>query len=64
MLKNLSLKSLEEINRDILVEGLDATRFKIVFTGGIYVKRIDGKLAAITFRNSLEGTFINFDVRP
>ncbi|EFP13502.1 hypothetical protein CRE_10515 [Caenorhabditis remanei] len=77
-LKHLSVKSLEDINEDVLLDGLDATRstekrtrkFRstnmftqlTTFTGVFKVRRIDGKLAAITFGNHFSETLINFDV--
>ncbi|EFP13490.1 hypothetical protein CRE_10514 [Caenorhabditis remanei] len=79
-LKHLSVKSLEDFNEDVLLDGLGATRFTEnrtrefrstnlfpefrEFTGGFDVRRIDGKLAAITFGNVFEEIFINFDVWP
>ncbi|EFP13509.1 hypothetical protein CRE_10529 [Caenorhabditis remanei] len=79
-LEHLSVKSLEDINEDVLLEGLDAIRFTEErtrefqstnmfpkfreFTRGFDVRRIDGKLAAITFGNTCDEIFINFDVWP
>ncbi|KAF1754550.1 hypothetical protein GCK72_021113 [Caenorhabditis remanei] len=77
-LERLSVKSLEYFDEDVLLEGLNATRFTenqtrkfrstspfyqfCKLTGGFNVRRVDGKLAAITLGNFFEETFINFDV--
>ncbi|EFP13578.1 hypothetical protein CRE_10482 [Caenorhabditis remanei] len=93
-LEHLSVKLLEDINEDVLLERLGATRFTeqrareyqstktfpkfrkftggffrssntfTEFIGGFDVRRIDGKLAAITFGNTLTKKLINFDVWP
>ncbi|KAF1754548.1 hypothetical protein GCK72_021111 [Caenorhabditis remanei] len=76
-LEHLSVQSLKNINEDVLLKGLNATRFteqqaihfqsiRVVchpeFTRGFEVRRIDGKLAAITFYTTFGTTYINFDV--
>ncbi|KAF1754684.1 hypothetical protein GCK72_021248 [Caenorhabditis remanei] len=77
-LEHLSVKSLGHFDENILLRGLNATRFtenrtrELLstntfyqfrnFTGGFDVRRKDGKLAAITFGNTFWTTFINFDV--
>ncbi|KAF1754682.1 hypothetical protein GCK72_021246 [Caenorhabditis remanei] len=77
-LEHLSVKSLTRFNEDILLKGLNATRFTENrtreffstktfnqlrhFTGGSDVRRKDGKLAAITFGDTFWRTNINFDV--
>ncbi|EFO87143.1 hypothetical protein CRE_28939 [Caenorhabditis remanei] len=77
-LEHLSVKSFTRFNEDILLKGLNATRFSEnrtreflstktfyqlrYFTGGSDVRRKDGKLAAITFGDTFWRTNINFDV--
>ncbi|EFO87123.1 hypothetical protein CRE_28940 [Caenorhabditis remanei] len=79
-LEHLSVKSLGHFDENILLSGLNATRFSEnrtrelisantfnqlrYFTGGFDVRRKDGKLAAITFAKTFGRTFINFDVLP
>ncbi|EFP13554.1 hypothetical protein CRE_10486 [Caenorhabditis remanei] len=79
-LEHLSVKSLGHFDENILLSGLNATRFSEnrtrellstntfsqfrVFTGGFDVRRKDGKLAAITFAKTFGRTNINFDVSP
>ncbi|EFP13513.1 hypothetical protein CRE_10530 [Caenorhabditis remanei] len=79
-LEHLSVKSLGHFDKNILLKGLNATRFTENrtreflsiytfyqfrdFTGAFDVRRTDGKLAAITFAKTFGRTFINFDVWP
>ncbi|KAF1754712.1 hypothetical protein GCK72_021276 [Caenorhabditis remanei] len=72
-LEHLSVKSVGHFDEDVLLKGLNATRFTENRTrefsffefkevaGGFDVRRIDGKLAAITFGSCYKGAFINFD---
>ncbi|EFO87127.1 hypothetical protein CRE_28971 [Caenorhabditis remanei] len=73
-LKHLTVQSLGNFDEDVLLEGLNATRFTeeqqrqfrsnyslVVFTGGFEMRRIDGQLATITFGGSDFITFIHFD---
>ncbi|KAF1754707.1 hypothetical protein GCK72_021271 [Caenorhabditis remanei] len=79
-LEHLSVNTFKDINEDVLMDGLGATRFTenrtrkfrstnmfpkfTEFTGGFDVRRIDGQLAAITFGHTFWTTYINFDVWP
>ncbi|EFP13480.1 hypothetical protein CRE_10528 [Caenorhabditis remanei] len=79
-LEHLSVQSLGDFDEDILLNGLNATRFTEnrtreflstntfsqfrLFTGGFDVRRKDGKLAAITFAKTFWTTYINFHVLP
>ncbi|EFP13523.1 hypothetical protein CRE_10516 [Caenorhabditis remanei] len=79
-LEHLSVQSLGRFDEDVLLRGLNATRFSEnrtkeffstktfyqlrYFTGGSDVRRKDGKLAAITFGDTFWRTNINFDVWP
>ncbi|EFP13505.1 hypothetical protein CRE_10527 [Caenorhabditis remanei] len=76
-LKHLSVQSHGHFDEDVLLKGLGGTRFDerrasefptsdtfphfTTFTGGFDVRRIDGKLAAITFRENVTKKFINFN---